>query len=174
VNQRPEPTEYAPYYEGYVGLVPEHDIQAALTAQLDEVLTLLRPVPEAVGNLRHPPYTWSVKEVVGHLTDGERIFGYRALRISRGDTTPLASFDENEFARAANFDRFPLADLVAEFETGRRNSLWLFRHLPAEGWTRIGTASNNPVSVRALAYIMVGHVRHHLAILRKRLAGEVS
>jgi hypothetical protein len=172
--RRPDPTEYAPFYTDYVNLVSEADIQAALTVQLDEVSSLLRPVPEAVGNLRHPPYTWSVKEVVGHLTDGERIFGYRALRISRGDTTPLAGFDENDFARAAGFDRFPLADLVAEFETARRNSLWLFRHLPEEGWTRMGTASDSPVSARALAYIMVGHVRHHLTILRKRLAGQAS
>jgi hypothetical protein len=169
--RRPEPTEYASFYAGYVALVPEEDILAAMAAQLDEVLTLLRPVPEAVGNVRHPPYTWSVKEVVGHLTDGDRIFGHRALRFSRGDARPLLSFDENEYVQAASFDRWPLADLVTEFEMVRRGNLCLFRHLPEGGWDRIGTASDNPVTVRALAWIVVGHVRHHFAILRKRLTG---
>lgn len=167
---RPTPTEYAPFYAGYVALVPETDIQAALAAQLDELRALLDPVPEAVGNVRHPPYTWSVKEVVGHLTDGERIFGYRALRFSRGDATPLAKFDENDYAAAAGFDRFPLADLVEEFALVRRASLYLFRQIPEGAWARVGVASDNPMTVRALAYVMVGHVRHHLAILRQRLA----
>ena len=95
---RPGPTEYAPFYAGYIDLVPEADIVATLAAQLDETLALLRPLPEAVGDVRHPPYTWTVKEVVGHLTDAERVFGYRALRFARGDTTPLPGFDENAYA----------------------------------------------------------------------------
>src|SRR5262249_46525225 len=116
VMPRPSPAEYAPYYGQYVELVPEDDVLAALQAQLDDVLALLRAAPEAEGPARHPPYTWSVKEVVGHMTDTERVFGYRALRFARGDATPLPGFDENAYARAADSDRRPLAALVAEFE----------------------------------------------------------
>jgi uncharacterized protein (TIGR03083 family) len=167
---RPSPTEYATYYGQYVELVPEDDVLAALQAQLDDLLALLRAVPEDQGNVRHPPYTWSVKEVVGHLTDTERVFGYRALRFARGDATPLPGFDENAYARAAESDRRPLANLVAEFETVRRSHLALFRNLPDVAWSRRGLANDNAVSVRALAYIIVGHARHHTAILRRRLS----
>jgi hypothetical protein len=172
IMHRPSPTEYAPYYGKYVALVPEDDILAALEAQLAELLALLRAVPEEEGNVRHPPYTWSVKEVVGHLTDGERIFGYRALRFARGDTTPLPGFDENEYARVAGFDNSPLADLVLEFEAVRRSHLWLFRNLPEAAWARVGEANGSAVSVRALAYIIAGHGRHHTAILRRRLSAS--
>jgi hypothetical protein len=167
---RPSPTEYAPFYETYVRLVAEDDILAALEAQLGDVLALLRPVPEAAGAVRHPPYTWSVKDVVGHVTDAERVFGYRALRFARGDATPLPGFDENTYAQAADCDRRPLADLVAEFEAVRRSSLGLFRSLPDAAWQRGGEANGQPVTVRALAYIIAGHARHHTAILRRRLS----
>jgi hypothetical protein len=166
---RPAPTDLGPYFAKYTDLVPEEDIRPVLATQLDEVLALLRPVPEATGDVRHPPYTWSVKEVVGHLTDCERIFGYRALRFARGDTTPLPGFEENDYARAGGFDRVRLADLVSEFEAVRRSHVWLFRNLPAAAWDRAGEANATRLTVRALAYIMVGHVRHHGAILRKRL-----
>jgi hypothetical protein len=167
---RLEPTEYAPYYGKYVALVPEADVLAALDEQLKELLALLRAVPEGESGVRHPPYTWSIKEVVGHLTDTERIFGYRALRFARGDATPLPGFDENAYARAAEFDRRPLGALVDEFEAVRRSHLGLFRNLPETAWARTGEANGTAVSVRALAYIIVGHVRHHTAILRQRLA----
>jgi hypothetical protein len=167
---QPNPTEYASYYGKYVSLVPEENVLLAMSAQLEEMLALLGPVPEAVGNVRHPPYTWSVKEVVGHLTDSERVFGYRALRFARGDETPLPGFDENVYARMGEFDRCPLRELVSEFEAVRRSHLSLFRHLPEAAWTRRGVANDEAVTVRALAYIIVGHVRHHGAILRKRLA----
>ena len=167
---RPASSEYAPENASYVDLVPEEDIITTLEQQLAEVLALLGPVAEDVGNVRHAPYTWSVKEVVGHLIDCERIFGCRALRFARGDATPLPGFDENVHARAAESDRCRLCDLVAEFEAVRRSHLWLLRHLPEAAWTRSGEANGNPVSVCALAYIMAGHVRHHLAILHRRLA----
>jgi hypothetical protein len=167
---RPEPTEYAGFFQAYVDLVPEDAVLPALAAQLDEMLTFLRSVPEASAVVCHPPYTWTVKDVVGHITDGERVFGYRALRFGRGDTTPLAGFDENLFAGAAESNRLPLADVVNEFEAARRSNVYLFRNLPEAAWTRFGEANNNRVSVRALAYIIVGHARHHTAILRKRLA----
>jgi hypothetical protein len=166
---RPAPSEYAPYYANYIDLVPEEDILAALEAQLAETLAVLRPAPESQGNVRHPPYTWTVKEVVGHLTDTERVMGYRALRFARADATPLPGFDEEKYAPAGEFDRIPLAGLVAEFEAVRRSHLYLFRHLPAAAWARGGKANDTPVTVRALAYIIAGHGRHHTAILRKRL-----
>ncbi|HEV3448117.1 MAG TPA: DinB family protein [Gemmataceae bacterium] len=169
---RPEPSEYAAYFGKYVALVPEDDIVPAMEKELEQTLTLLRSVPEKEALVHHAPYTWSIKEVVGHLTDTERIFGYRALRIARGDTTPLPGFDENAYAQAAAFDRCPLPELIAEFEAVRRSHLWLFRHLPNEAWTRKGVANDNSITVRALAYNILGHERHHTAIVRKRLVGS--
>lgn len=169
---RPEETEYASFYQKYVDLVPEPDVLPAMLSQLDEMLTFLRKVPDASTSVCHAPYTWTFKEVVGHITDGERVFGYRALRFSRADPTPLAAFDENTFATAADYNRLSFTDVVDEFEAARRSNLWMFRNMPTTGWTRSGQASDNPVSVRALAYIIVGHARHHTAILRKRLAAK--
>jgi hypothetical protein len=167
---RPPATEYAPYYEKYIALVPEDDILAVLEGQLAETLALLRPIPEAKGGQRHPPYTWSIKEVVGHLNDTERIFGYRALRFARSDSTPLPGFDENAYVRAAEFDLVPLYELVSEFEALRRSHLFLLASLSEIAWGRVGQANGNDVSVRALAYIIAGHTRHHTAILRQRLS----
>jgi hypothetical protein len=168
---RPLATEHAPYFEKYIALVPEGDVLAVLQGQLTETLAFLRSIPEPEGNRRHPPFTWSIKEVVGHLTDTERIFGYRALRFARGDATPLPGFDENAYVRAAEFDRRALGDLVDEFEALRRSHLCLLRNLPEEAWSRAGRANDNGVSVRALAYIIAGHTRHHMAIVRQRLSG---
>jgi hypothetical protein len=160
----------AAYYANYVALVPEDDVLLAMRSSLAEGLTFLAGVPESEACRRHPPYTWSVKEVVGHITDSERIFGYRALRFARNDSTPLPGFDENAYVPAAGFDRQPLCDLVGEFEAVRRSHLALFGHLTDVAWTRSGTANGNGVSVRALAFIIVGHQRHHVAILRRRLS----
>jgi hypothetical protein len=171
---RPNSTEYAPYFEAYIALVPEDDIVATMEAQLKEMQPFLQGVPESQGNVRHPPYTWSIKEVVGHLTDTERIFAYRALRFARGDATPLPGFDENAYVRAAEFDRTPLGELVSEFDSVRRSNLSLFRHFSEEVWTRQGTANGKAISVRALAYNIVGHARHHMAILRRRLSEKSS
>ncbi|MDY3556087.1 DinB family protein [Gemmata sp. JC717] len=167
--QRPEPTEYAPFYGTYITLVPEGDVLAAMESQLTETLAFWRAIPESQGDVCHAPYTWTVKQVLGHLIDGERIFGYRALRFARGDSTPLPGFEENDYAKAGSYERLTVAALVSEFEAVRRSSLWLFRNLPAEAWARSGKANDSPVTVRALAYIVVGHVRHHGSILRKRL-----
>ncbi|MBY0459837.1 MAG: DinB family protein, partial [Gemmataceae bacterium] len=164
-------TEYAAFYGKYLALVPETDILPALDSQLDETLGFWRAIPEARGDACHPPYTWTVKQVIGHLIDGERIFAYRALRFGRGDPTPVPGFDENEYAKAVDYTRFALADLVSEFEAVRRSTVWLFRNLPEAAWTRSGEANNSRVTVRALAFIIVGHVRHHNSILRTRLAG---
>lgn len=168
---RPESTDYAAFYGKYVDLVTEADVLSAMAAQLEHLLAFLRAVPEAEASVLHAPYTWTLKEVIGHVTDGERVFGYRALRFARGDATPLASFDENAFALASDYNRLPWVDVISEWEAARRSNLWLFRNLPEAAWTRAGIASENRVTVNALAYIIVGHARHHAVILRKRLVG---
>jgi hypothetical protein len=167
---RPEPTEYAPYYEKYIALVPENDILNAMISAAETGLAFLAGISENNASICHPPYTWTIKQVVGHLTDSERVFGYRALRFARGDSTPLPGFDENAYAKAIQFDDIPLPDLLDEFADLRRSHVAFFEHLSDEAWQRRGTANNAAVSVRALAYILIGHERHHASILRKRLS----
>ena len=167
---RPGSSEYAEPYRPYVALVPEAEILPVMRAQLVSELAPLRTVPEAEFSRRHAPYTWTIKQVLGHLIDGERIFGCRALRFARGDRAPLPGFDENPYVELGDFDRRSPADLLSEFDIVRHSHLFLFANLSAEAWDRRGVASGYDVSVRALAYIMVGHVRHHLTIVRKRLS----
>jgi hypothetical protein len=167
---RPDSTEYAPSYADYVALVPEEDILAAMRSDLPKTLGLLSGVSERDASLLHPPYTWTTKQVVGHVVDAERIFGYRALRFARGDATPLPGFDENTYAQFAESDRRPLADLIAEFESVRQSHIALFNNLPPAAIERRGIANGLEVSVRAIAYIIVGHERHHARILRQRLS----
>jgi DinB superfamily len=169
MSQRPAANEYAGFFANYVALVPEADILPAMEKQLEEMLALLRHVPKGQEDVCHAPYTWTIKEVVGHLNDAERVFAYRALRFAREDATPLATFEENPYVTAGKFNRLALADLASEFEHLRRANIFLFRGMPAEAWSRVGIASGAPVTVRALAYVIVGHVRHHGAILRKRI-----
>ena len=164
----PAQGEYAPFYAGYVARVAEGDVVEQMEAQLHEVAQLLRGLSDDEALARYAEGKWSVKEVAGHLADTERIMAYRALRIARGDTTPRAGFDENAFVASAGFDTRTLASLVEEWEAVRRSSLALFRGLDAEAAGRSGTANDVPISVRALAYIIVGHVAHHLEILRTR------
>ncbi len=165
---RPEPGEYAPYYEKYISQIPGNDILATLDEQRRQMLLLLSGRSEADGDIRYAPDKWSVKEVLGHICDAERIFAYRALRIARRDSTPLASFDENEYVKNAPFARQPLADLIEEFIAVRRGTLSLFRNLNEPAWTRRGVASNNPVTARALAYIVAGHELHHRKMLEEK------
>ncbi|HEX9000196.1 MAG TPA: DinB family protein [Blastocatellia bacterium] len=164
----PAKDEYAPYYEKYTSLVPEGDIVAALEQQPAATLALLRSLSEEQGNHRYAPEKWSIKELVGHVIDTERIFAYRALRIARGDTTPLPGFEQDGYITNGNFDARRLSDLAAEFETVRQSTLFLLRHLSDEAWARRGVASENEVTVRALAHIIAGHELHHLEILRSR------
>ncbi len=163
-------THYAPYYTKYVELVPEEDVVTAMRAQLGETVALLNGVSERDACVHHHPYTWSIKEVVGHLTDSERVFAYRALRFAHGDSTPLPGFDENPYVQAAQFDEQQLCDMVAGFEAVRRSSIYLFQSLSDAAWRRRGIANGNEVSVLGLAYIIVGHERHHMAIVRRRLS----
>ena len=166
---RPEAGEYAPSFADYVARVAEdEDIVAVLGTQLDQALTHLGRFPEARGDYRYAPEKWSVKEIVGHLCDTERVFAYRALRIGRGDTTPLPSFDDQAYVAEVRAGDRALAGLAAEWGDVRRATIALFRNLPAEAWQRRGTASDQPTSVRALAYVIAGHVRHHLQVLEER------
>jgi hypothetical protein len=166
----PAEGEYAPFYAGYVALASKGDLLRGLEAQVHEVSGLLRGLSEEEAMFRYAPGKWSVKEVAGHLADTERIMAYRALRIARGDTTPLPGFDENAFVATAGFDARPLPSLVEEWETVRRASLLLLRGFDGEAAGRAGTASGAPITARALAYIIAGHVAHHLEILRTRYA----
>jgi hypothetical protein len=168
LSSPPDAGEYGAFYAGYVARVPAGDLLSTLATQLDDTLAVVASFGEARADHRYAPGKWSVKEVVGHLADTERIFAYRALRIARGDATPLPGFDENLFVATAGFDRRPLADLVADLRLVRQHTLALLRALDDEALARRGTASNNPLTARAAAYVIAGHERHHAAVLRER------
>ena len=165
---RPTPDEFAPFYAAYIRLVPDGDVLESLEKQRKETAKLFGGIPEAKGGHRYAPDKWSIKGVVGHVIDSERVFSYRALSIGRGDPTPLPGFDEKAWAEHSNFDDRTLKDLVAEYGWVREATVALLRALPAEAWTRRGTANNNAVTVRALAWVIAGHERHHLKVLRER------
>jgi hypothetical protein len=167
---RPDATEYAPFYARYVAEVPEDDPVVALRASGRELLDALATVPESRGGFRYAADKWSVREVIGHLIDAERIFGYRALRLARADATPLPGFEENDYARTAGSDARTLADLTGELRVVRDGTVRLFESFLEEAWPRRGVVNGREVSVRALAYITAGHARHHLAVLRERYA----
>ena len=166
--QRPTGTEYAAFYAGYVALVPETDILGVLEAQVEEIRRLLASVSVEKESYRYAEGKWSIRQVLGHLVDAERVFGYRAFCFSRGEQAPLPSFDENRYVDAARSDSVPLRELVEELALVRQGNLVALRRLDAREWAQVGTASGKPVSVRALAWIMAGHPRHHLQILRER------
>lgn len=167
-DARPGADEYAPFYAGYVSLVPGGPVVETLERQAAETLALLRSLPEGRGTHRYAPGKWSVRQLIGHVTDTERVFAYRALAVARGERRPLPDMDQDEYMAGADFDARTLADLADEFGAVRRSTVLLFRHLPAGAWGRRGTASDNEVTVRALAYITAGHAAHHLRILRER------
>ncbi|HLM61850.1 MAG TPA: DinB family protein [Pyrinomonadaceae bacterium] len=165
---RPEKTEYAEFYANYVALANEGDVISALQNQTDDLRELLANVSGEKANFRYAAGKWSIKELFGHIIDAERVFSYRVLRISRGDETPLAGFEENSYVADSNFNNTNLADLIEEFSLLRAANVLMFKNLTEEQWVRRGTASDTTISVRALAFIMVGHVRHHANILRER------
>jgi hypothetical protein len=166
--QRPDDTEYLSYYSRYITLVPAGDILATLVHQNEATMALLRGLSESQGGFRYAPGKWSIKELVAHLSDAERIFADRALRFARADPTPLPGFEENDYVRHGSFDSFHLADIVTGFENVRRSTVSLFRLMSGEATTRRGKANNAEVSVRALAYIIAGHELHHMNVLRTR------
>ena len=168
IMARPGEDEYDPFYGNYIKLVPPQELIQALMDQIDTTARLLRTISEGQAGKRYAPDKWSIKEVVGHLCDTERIMTYRTLRIARGDETPLPGFEQDDFVRHAGFDLRPLEELVSEFKTGREATLSLFRGLDNQSLQRRGTSNNTGVSVLALAYIIAGHERHHIGILRER------
>jgi uncharacterized damage-inducible protein DinB len=165
---RPEATEYAPFYAKYVAGVPETDVVGALRDSGREITAALASIPESRGGFRYAEGKWSIRELVGHVIDAERIFTYRALRVARGDATPLPGFEENDYVRTAGSDSRTLADLVDELRAVRESTVQMFSSFPDDAWIRTGVVNGRPVSVRALAYITAGHARHHLGILRDR------
>lgn len=165
---RPGADEYDGYYGTYIGKVPDGDLRSILSSQLAETLALIRSIPESRGGHRYAPDKWSIKEVLGHVADGERIFSYRALRFARGDATPLPGFEQNDYVPAGGFDTRTLRDLADELAAVRLATIHLFAHLDRAALERRGTASGKSVSVRALAYIIAGHELHHVGILKTR------
>jgi len=165
---RPQPTEAAPYYFTYIKQVTSDDPALAIETQLDETLAFLSRISEEKSLHRYAPDKWSIRQVLNHITDSERAFAFRALWFARGFSTPLPSYDQTIAAAGADADKISWAAHVEEFRRVRLSTISLFRNLPPEAWTRTGIASDNPFTVRALAFIIAGHVTHHLSILRDR------
>jgi DinB superfamily len=165
--ERPGSGEYADFYAGYIAALPSGDVLEILELQKDQ-LRHLADIGADRETFRYGPGKWSVREVVGHLLDAERVFSYRALRFSRGDETPLAGFDENFYVDHARFDERPLQSLIEELILLRSANVLLFRELAPEELARTGVANTHPVSVRALAFILAGHMEHHFKGLRER------
>ncbi len=165
---RPATDEYAPYYGTYIDKVTDADLVASLTAQKQSTAQLLAGLNDSQAAYRYAPGKWTLREIIGHLADSERIFAYRMLRIARGDATPLPGFEENDYVSAGQFERRSLASVAAEFAAVRDASVALLQGLDAEALARRGTASSKPISARALAYIIAGHEKHHLGVIRER------
>lgn len=171
--ERPGTGEYAEFYAGYIAALPPGDILEILEGQKEQLRHLAETVTGDRETFRYAPGKWSVREVLGHVIDGERVFSYRALRFSRGDETPLPSFDENFYVANADFDSRTLSSLVEEMILLRSANVLFFRELAPEKLTRVGVANTYPVTVRALAFILAGHLAHHLGLLRDRYGIEV-
>lgn len=165
---RPKPDEFLEYYGRYIDRVPDGDIVDTLSRQTTETIAFFKSIPEAKADYQYAPGKWSIRQVIGHLCDGERVFQYRAFRFSRADKTPVAGFEENDYVANAPYAKVSMEKLIAEFEYLRRASIYMFSNLDAEAMGRVGVANDNAVSVRALAFIMAGHVTHHVQVLKDR------
>jgi hypothetical protein len=165
---RPEPSEYSEYHDAYISKVPGDDILSFLQQQLDATMALMETIDEATGNYRYESGKWSIKEVLGHITDSERVFAYRAAVFARGDNTPLPGFDQDIWAKHAPFANVSMRDIAADFQNVRRSTISLLKQLDSEAWNRRGTANNKEVTTRALAFMIGGHTQHHLDILKTR------
>ena len=168
---RPEPSEYAAYFSRYIDQLPQGDILTVLRTQGEETQSTLGALSETDAQFRYAPGKWSIKQIGGHLTDAERIFGYRALCFARGEKQRLPGFDENEYVAAASFDRRSLADHLTEFRAVRAATLSFFSGLSQEELLRRGTANQWEYTVRATPFIVAGHERHHLGVIRERYLG---
>jgi len=168
---RPESNEFDPYYNTYVSLIEDENVLPVLEAQPAELKAIFSEMPDARGKYAYAEDKWTIKELLSHMIDGERIFAYRILRISRGDETPIEGFEQDGYIENSNANNRPFSDLLDEFEFQRRSNMFLFRNLSDDDARRMGTANEKTISARALAYIMAGHVRHHINILQDRYLG---
>lgn len=165
---RPSLENVSPQHAGYISQVPEGDLVAILEQQEGRIAGRLSALEEARGNHRYEPGKWSLKEVIGHVNDTERIFGYRLLCFARGETQSLPGFEQDDYVVAGAFDARSLADLVEEFKAIRRSSLALLRSLDAQALGRSGVANNKSLGVPGLAYLLAGHAEHHFTVIQKR------
>ena len=166
---QPESQEYAPFYSDYIQRASTRgDVTVALSLQPDEMKSALGGLSDSQARFKPGPQEWSIKEVVSHLIDGERVFSYRLLRVSRKDKTPIPGFEQDDYVREANADEVPLKNLLDEFTFLRRANTLAIQNMSASALAEIGTASGNPISARALVYMLVGHVEHHMASLHEK------
>lgn len=166
VMHKPQPSEYHPSLDGYIKIVSQNDPIAALEEQIIELQAFAGEVPVELEEYAYAPGKWTIKEIMGHLCDAERIFAYRALRIGRGDTTPLPGFDEDKFVPNGAFNKRSLYDLVHELCMVRQTTLVMLRRMPKGSFDNMGSGDGKPLTVRALIFVMVGHVKHHLKFMR--------
>ncbi len=170
----PATDEYAPFYAGYIQFAQARgDVLAALPQQIDEIKSTLGVLSDKQALFRDAPKEWSIKEVIGHINDVERVFSYRLLRVSRNDSTPLPGFEQEDYVREAGFNNYALQDLLQEFEYLRRANILAINNMSEESTLRCGTASSATVSARALIYMLVGHVDHHMASLHEKYLPNV-
>jgi uncharacterized damage-inducible protein DinB len=172
VIARPQAGEYAPYYERYISLIGENDILSTLDRQRRETVLLLSGLSEEQGDFRYAPEKWSAKQVLGHVCDTERVFAYRALRIARGDATPMEGFEQDDYVKNGPFARHAIAEVIEDYIAVRRATISLLRSLEEAAWSRRGIANKNDVTVRALAYTIAGHEVHHRRILEEKYFGR--
>jgi len=165
---RPEPGTYGDYYQKYIDLVPDGDLRRLLPVIFDANFRALRTIAPEQERHRYASGKWSIRESIGHVADTERVFSYRAMRVARGDQTPLPSFDENRFVDMAGYDDIPLEQILGELMAVHAATILLFENLSDQAWDCVGMASSNPVSVRAIAYIIAGHELHHMNVLKER------
>ncbi len=169
IAARPAADEHHPYYAAYIDRVPPGELVDILEVQVDELKSLSASIDDADASVLHPPYTWTIKQVFGHLVDCERIMGNRIHRFSSGDVQSLPGFDENAYARNYEESVTDLAELVDELVHCRRANLLMLRRISPRAWDFRGEADGKEITVRALAYVLAGHLLHHLEIARKRL-----
>lgn len=171
---RPASDEHAPYYGKYIALVPDGEIVAQLAFQIRETIEMLAELPGSAGDYRYAAGKWSLKEVLGHMIDTERVFSFRALCFARGDQNPLPGFEQDDYVRNSGSGARSLRNLLEEFETVRETTVLLFQSLHAEAWSRRGIASGDEVSVRALAWMIAGHELHHRLGIRENYSAVLS
>lgn len=166
--QRPLESEYPEYYNPYVHLVSENNLLTLLKENLVKTIELFESLSEADGLFRYAENKWSIKEVLGHMADTERIMSYRLLRVGRGDQTPLAGFNENDYVQGSQINKLPIKNILEDFIAARKATLTLFQNMPEDAWANIGFANNTEVTARAIAYIIAGHALHHYHIITER------